>query len=90
VRIELKFKCDWKKRWFKDTYSIVSEVAITDRSESNPVRFAHQDVFRQNMILANEIESFTDTDFWGAYNIIEPEEAIQTAIKKFTRGMKNK
>lgn len=90
VRIELKFKCDWKKRWFKNTYAIVSEVAITDRSENNPARFAHQEVFRQNMILANEIESFTDTDFWGAYNIIEPEESIQTAIKKFTRGMKNK
>ncbi|HNW54079.1 MAG TPA: carboxypeptidase-like regulatory domain-containing protein, partial [Bacteroidales bacterium] len=27
VRIELKFKCDWKRKWFKNNYTITSEVA---------------------------------------------------------------
>ncbi|MBK7211834.1 MAG: carboxypeptidase-like regulatory domain-containing protein [Bacteroidales bacterium] len=88
VRIELKFVCDWKKRWFKNTYNIVSEVAITDRREENAVKFPNQDLFRSNMILADKIQSFTDNDFWGDYNIIEPEQSIQNAVKKFTKGLK--
>jgi hypothetical protein len=88
VRIELKFKCDWKRKWFKNNYTIVSEVAITDRKEDKIARFAYQEQFKSNMILANKIQSFTDADFWEDYNIIEPEQSIQTAIKKFTKGLK--
>ncbi len=88
VRIDLKFKCDWKKKWFKNSYSIISEVAITDRKEDKIARFANQDLFKSNMILADKIVSFTDADFWEDYNIIEPEQSIQSAIKKFTKGMK--
>ncbi|NVO21174.1 MAG: carboxypeptidase-like regulatory domain-containing protein [Bacteroidetes bacterium] len=90
VRIELKFKCDWKRRWFKNNYTIISEVAVTDRKEDKITRFANQDQFKTNMILADKIQSFTDANFWEDYNIIEPEQSIQSAIKKFTKSMKNK
>jgi hypothetical protein len=88
VRIELKFKCDWKKRWFKNNYSIISEVAITDRREDKINRFANQETFRSNMILADKIQSFSDVDYWGEYNIIEPEQSIENAIKKFRKSLK--
>jgi len=88
VRIELKFKCDWKRKWFKNNYTIVSEVAITDRHEDNIVRFTNQESFKSNMVLADKIQAFTDADFWGDYNIIEPEESIQYAIKKLTKSLK--
>ena len=90
VRIELKFKCDWKRKWFKNNYTIVSEVAITDRREDKISRFAGQELFKSNMILADKIQYFTDEDFWGEYNIIEPEESIQAAIKKFAKGARKK
>lgn len=88
VRIELKFKCDWKRKWFKNNYTIMSEEAITDRHEDNIVRFTNQELFKSSMVLADKIESFGDGDFWGAYNIIEPEESIQYAIKKISKKLK--
>ena len=88
VRIELKFKCDWKRKWFKNNYTIMSEVAITDRREDNIVRFANQELFKSNMVFADKIKSFGDGDFWGNHNIIEPEESIQNAIKKISKSQK--
>ncbi len=88
VRVDLKFRCDWKRRLFKNYYSVMSEVAITDRNEENVVKFANQDLFRSNMVFAEKVQNFTDVDFWGEYNIIEPEESIQSAIKKLSKSMK--
>lgn len=88
VRIELKFKCDWKRKWFKNNYTIMSEMAITDRREDNIERFTNQESFKSNMVLADKIQDFADGDFWGAYNIIEPEESIQYAIKKIAKSLK--
>jgi len=88
VRIELKFKSDWKRKWFKNNYTIMSEVAITDRHENNIVRFTNQELFKSSMVFADKIKFFGDDDFWGAYNIIEPEESIQNAIKKISKSLK--
>jgi len=88
VRVDLKFRCDWKKRLFKNYYTIMSEVAITDRREDNVTKFANQDVFKYNMVFAEKVDSFSDPDFWGEYNIIDPEQSIETAIKKISRSMK--
>jgi len=65
----------------------MSEVAITDRHEDNIVRFANQEVFRSNMVFADKVQDFTDVNFWGGSNIIEPEESIENAIKKLAKSM---
>jgi len=88
VRVDLKFQCDWKKRLFKNYYTVMSEVAITDRREENVTKFGKQEVFRQNMVFAEKVEAFADADFWGEYNIIEPEDSIESAIKKLSKSMK--
>ena len=87
VRVDLKFRCDWKKRLFKNTYTLMSEVAITDRHEDNIVKFANQEVFKSNMVFAEKVQDFTDSDFWGEYNIIDPENSIENAIKKLSKNM---
>lgn len=88
VRIELKFKSDWKRKWFKNNYTIMSEIAITDRHEDNIVRFTNPEQFKSSMVLADRIQAFNDKGFWGDANIIEPEESIQNAIKKLSRSMR--
>ena len=88
VRVDLKFKCDWKRRLFKNNYYVMSELAITDRVEENVAKFANQDVFKQNMVFEEKVQNFTDADFWGDNNIIEPESAIENAIKKISRNRK--
>jgi hypothetical protein len=87
VRVDLKFRCDWKKRLFKNYYTVMSEVAITDRHEDNVVKFANQDVFKATMVFADKVQNFADPNFWGAQNIIEPEESIEIAIKKLAKIM---
>lgn len=88
VRVDLKFRCDWKRRLFKNHYTVMSEVAITDRRENNIVKFANQELFKSNMVLNEKIQDFADVDFWGEYNIIEPENSIENAIKKLSKSMK--
>jgi hypothetical protein len=88
VRIDLKFRCDWRRRLFKNNYTLMSEMAITGRSKENVTRFANQEVFKSNMILAEKVQDFTDVDYWGENNIIEPEKSIENAIKKLSKGMK--
>jgi hypothetical protein len=34
------------------------------------------------VIMSDKISNAADVDFWGEYNIIEPEKSIETAIKK--------
>jgi hypothetical protein len=88
VRIELKFRCDWKRRLFKNHYTVMSELAVTDRREDNIVKFASQEAFRSNMVFSEKVQDFEDVDFWGDYNIIEPESSIENAIKKLSKSLK--
>jgi hypothetical protein len=87
VRVDLKFRCDWKKRLFKSNYTLMSEAAITGRHEDHIVKFSNEDIFKSNMVFAEKVEAFTDVDFWGEHNIIEPEESIENAIKKLSKNM---
>ena len=38
-------------------------------------------------ILIDQASGFSDPDFWGEYNIIEPEKSIETAIKKISKQL---
>jgi hypothetical protein len=88
VRVDLKFRCDWKKRLFKNYYTVMSEVAITDRHEDNITKFANKEVFKPSMVFADKVQNFADPNFWGSSNIIEPEESIENAIRKLSKSMK--
>jgi len=37
--------------------------------------------------MRDESSGFKDADFWGAYNVIEPEKSIESAIKKIKRKL---
>ena len=89
VRVDLKFRCDWEKRLFKNTYTLMSELAITDRRVDSVARFPSQEVFRSWMVFTDRIQQYTDADFWGASNIIEPDNSIQEAIKKIYKTRKD-
>jgi hypothetical protein len=88
VRIELKFRCDWKKRLFRNNYTLTSELAITNRKEGEASRFESENLFRSRMIFSEKVEDLEDVNFWGENNIIEPEKSIEDAIKKISRTMK--
>jgi len=43
---------------------------------------------KSTIILNDEALGFADPDFWGEYNIIEPEKSIESAIKKIQRQLR--
>lgn len=86
ARGEMVFKFNWKKRLFNTYYTAMMEIAVTDRSAEAAERFKRGERFKSNQILSDEVSQFGDEDFWGHHNTIEPDESIQSAIKK----LKNK
>lgn len=87
--ISLTFKVNWKGKLFNSIYTLNSEMAITDW-EINDTKFAkvRQNLIRPTTILVDETSGFSDPEFWGEYNIIEPEKSIESAIKKIQRQLK--
>ncbi|MBW6499377.1 MAG: carboxypeptidase-like regulatory domain-containing protein [Bacteroidales bacterium] len=83
VRNELEFFADWRARIFRTSYAIMSEMAVTGRRPDGEGRFPIRETFRPSNILADMVPVYFDEDFWGAYNVIEPDESIESAIQKF-------
>ena len=85
ARAEVKFKVNWKKKFFNTTYSTMSELAITDRTYEGIEKFAGRERFKSNDILNEKVYIFFDQGFWGGYNVIEPDQSIESAIRKLNR-----
>lgn len=90
-RIELGLKIIWKKRLFNTNYFSTVEMAITDwgkGSEANAVDFKER--LKPSVIISDQATGFTDHQFWGDYNVIEPEKSIESAIKKIQKQLEKK
>jgi hypothetical protein len=87
-RAEVKFKVDWKKKLFNTNYTTMSELAITDRTEEDVVRFSNKERMKPSDFFTEEVAAFADPDFWGDYNVIEPDQSIEAAIRKLSRKVK--
>ena len=84
--ILISFKVNWDNRWFNSRYTLQSEMAITDWNINKDLLTNKQTKkLKANSILQDQVSGFSDPDFWGEYNIIEPEKSIETAIKKIKR-----
>lgn len=84
---EVKFKVRWKRRFFglfASTYTIFSEMAITDRYEDDVRKFPRKERIRSTDVIAEKVEHFQDPDFWGNYTVIEPDKEITNAIKRLS------
>lgn len=87
-RAEVKFKVDWKKKLFNTNYTTMSELAITDRTEEDVVKFSNKERIKPSDFFTEEVAAFADPDFWGDYNVIEPDQSIEAAIRKLSRKVK--
>jgi hypothetical protein len=89
-RIELGFKINWDKKWFNTIYRTTSELAITDWHKNTTNKyFKPRERLRTSVIMIEKASGFSDPNFWGAYNVIEPEKSIESAIKKIKKQLKN-
>ncbi|RKE04912.1 carboxypeptidase-like regulatory domain-containing protein [Marinifilum flexuosum] len=85
ARGEINFKCNWKRKLFNTNYKAMTEIAITDRDDSNVIKFNRHEKFKRNQVMVDEIGNFADKNFWGAHNTIEPDQSIEAAIRKLKR-----
>lgn len=85
---QLEFVVNWKNKLFNSRYTINSEMAVTDwildldgksRREKN--------LIRPSVVMVDDVSGFSDPDFWGDNNIIEPEKSIENAIEKIQRQL---
>ena len=90
VRSELIFDCKWVKKVFKSTYITALEMAVTDRDNEVVDKFKFKESAKMSDVFADQVNYFTDGDFWGEYNYIKPDESIESAISKLNRKLKRK
>ena len=80
----MQFNCDWRKWGFASSYTAVNELVITDIAES-AVPIQKSEMFRATDILDDKAFLFLDPDFWQDYNIIEPSESLENAVKRLKK-----
>lgn len=86
VRNVMRFKCDWKRRLFASTYTVTSEMVVTEQvaqTDVHPIK--GRDSFGRRDYFYDEVNFFDEPDFWGTYNIIEPTESLEHAIDKLKK-----
>lgn len=82
LRNTFKFNCDWKKRLFSTSFTATCEMAVTD-SESEDVKpIVSRNSFDSHDSYYDKVEYFMDLEYWSNYNIIEPSESLDKAIRK--------
>lgn len=85
IRNDVRFKCDWKRKFFSTNYTISSEMVVTDSRNDNIASIPYKMAFKTTESLSDNVSNFTDDDFWGAYNIIEPTESLESAVNKLKK-----
>jgi len=90
---EVEFRVRWTNRFFglfSTAYTIGSEIAVTDRYNDNVVKFPRNERIRSTDVIAERVEYFIDPNFWGEYNVIEPDQQITDAIKRLSGKLRRR
>lgn len=87
IRNEIRFKCDWKRRLFSSSYTARSEMVVVEREEHPERLIAHRDAFKPKQIFYDVVKEYWNEDYWKDYNIIEPTESLENAVKKLRKQL---
>lgn len=86
--LNLRFKVNKKRQLFNKVYTLSSEMVVTDWEVSTTdQRIKAKDRLRPSVIITDAISGFADSDFWGVYNVIEPDKSIEFAIEKIKKSI---
>ena len=87
--VQVSFKISRKRQWFNSIYTLSSEMAVTDWQVNDSGFMAMpKDRLKPTVIISDAVSGFSDPDFWGPYNVIEPEKSIESAIEKIKRKIR--
>lgn len=88
-RTELKFDSKWDRKLFKNTYTVVSEMAITESSDAD-FKIPFDKRVKHDDITLDKVSDFKDDNFWEGYNVIEPEYTIEQVLTRITKQLQKK
>ena len=88
LRNAIRFKCDWKKRLFSSNFTTLTEMVMVDRNDCPEERIRMKDAFKQREVFYDVVEAYWNEDFWKDYNIIEPTESLESAVKRLKKQKK--
>ena len=87
--VALTFKVTRKGKLFNSVYSLGAEMAVTNsEGVSRDIKGKYRNRLKPSVIMSDAISGFSDKDFWGAYNVIEPDKSIESAINKIKKELK--
>ena len=84
-RGDITFKLNWDKWIFNTTYNTTFELVNTDWQNQDSKAQINTQKLSPYVIMSDKIPKSVDLEFWGEYNVIEPEKSIESAIKKIQR-----
>ena len=84
-RGDITFKLNWDKWIFNTSYNTTFELVNTNWENQDNQAQINTQKLSPYVIMSDKIPNAVDVDFWGQYNIIEPEKSIESAIKKIQR-----
>lgn len=87
IRNEIRFKCDWRRRLFSSAYTARSEMVVVEREEHPERIIARRDAFKPKQIFYDVVKEYWNEDYWKDYNIIEPTESLENAVKKLRKQL---
>lgn len=77
------------KSFFRNNYVITGEMAVTAHNEA-PARIGADERIRFKDFLSEKVGDFRDDDFWGDYNVIEPDKSIDAVIRRIIRRLERR
>ena len=60
-------------------------MVMVNRIEQPEERIKNKDAFKQREVFYDVVEEYWNEDFWQDYNIIEPTESLESAVKKLRK-----
>ena len=81
-RGDITFKLNWDKWIFNTSYNTTFELVNTNWENLDSQAQLNSQKLSPYVIMSDRISNSADINFWGEYNIIEPEKSIESAIKK--------
>ncbi len=83
---EIRFKCDWRRRLFSSTYTTRSEMVVVESEAVRERVISRKEAFGDRQIFYDAVQDYwQDEDFWKDYNIIEPTETLENAVRKLRK-----
>lgn len=89
ARLEVKFSTRRRRAIFRNYYSVLSEMAVTDHKVGE-FKIDPEKRVRYKDMLSERVKDFRDDDFWENYNIIEPDASIDAIIRRIIRQLRRR